>query len=177
MKRLLCCQSDKFGEVVVVVASVVRRINWGHICLRRWEPRVQKALAAATAPGGECGSQGVTGSLRLSNSHQQGLGQNGRGAEEQRGGTICHFHCRRSTSDAATPAVKLYECFCWASSTPTAFIRQAPRLFFLPPPPQPPHSVSDSDFFSSLKTVPSCSAPPFLSSSLFWTVSLFILAD
>lgn len=30
------------------------------------------------------------------------------------------------------PAVKLYECFCWASSTPTAFIRQAPRLFFLP---------------------------------------------
>lgn len=146
--------------------------------MRRWEPGVQKAAAAAAAPDGERGRPGVTGSLRLSNSRQRGLGQSGGGAEERRGRTICHFHCRRPTSDAATPAVKLYECFCWASSTPTAFIRQAPRLFFLPPPPQPPQSFSDSDFFFFFfSQLENSSAPPFLSSSLYWTASLFILAD
>lgn len=58
-------------------------------------------------------------------------------AEEHQRQTLSHFHCRQSTSDTAMPAVKLYECFCWGYSTPTAFIREAWSLFFLfsPSPP------------------------------------------
>lgn len=43
-------------------------------------------------------------------------------AEEHQRRAISHFHCRQSTSDTAMLAVKLYECFCWCYSTPTASI-------------------------------------------------------
>lgn len=59
-------------------------------------------------------------------------------AEEHQRQTLSHFHCRQSTSDTAMPAVKLYECFCWGYSTPTAFIRETWSLFFLFFPPSPP---------------------------------------
>lgn len=123
----LCGWAPLHGRGAVVVVSVIRPINRAHIWLDDGSLQCKKPAA-----DGGYGSPGVTGSLRLSNSRQRGLGWSSGGAEERRGRTICHFHCRWSTSDAATPAVKLYECFCWASSTPTAFIRQAPRLFFLP---------------------------------------------
>lgn len=52
-------------------------------------------------------------------------------AEEHWRRAISHFHCRQSTSHTAMLAVKLYECFCWCYSTPTASIRETYSLFLL----------------------------------------------